>query len=228
VSWIQPVVEGGPEPERPAPTLRLVTGSDDGSGTDVPNPSTTSPSLSSSTVAGVIDAAVEGDDVATAALVRQTSPAVWRTCAALGSPGEVEDLVQETYLRALRNLSDFRGDTTVTRWLVAVARNVCADHVRRRTRRRRLNERVAAAAGEQSSSDPAWVEVDALLDALEPDQRDAFLLTQVLGFAYADAAEALGCPVGTIRSRVARARARLIAAASSDETARPRTGEASA
>jgi RNA polymerase sigma-70 factor (ECF subfamily) len=72
------------------------------------------------------------------------------------------------------------------------------------------------------------VEVDDLLDALEPDQRDAFLLTQVLGFAYADAAEALGCPVGTIRSRVARARARLIAAASSDETARPRTGEASA
>jgi RNA polymerase sigma-70 factor (ECF subfamily) len=162
----------------------------------------------------LLDAVVEGDDVAAAALVRRTTPAVWRTCSALGSPGEVEDLVQETYLRAFRNLSGFRGDTTVTRWLVVVARNVCADHVRRRTRRRRLVDRVAATIVDDHTVDPAWVEVDDLLDALEADQRDAFLLTQVLGFAYAEAAEVLGCPVGTIRSRVARARARLVSVAS--------------
>jgi RNA polymerase sigma-70 factor (ECF subfamily) len=176
----------------------------------------------------LLDAAVEGDDTATAALVRQTTPAVWRTCVSLGSAGEVEDLVQETYLRALRNLHGFRGDTTVTRWLVAVARNVCADHVRRRTRSRRLVDRVAAATVERATSDPAWVEVDDLLDALDPDQRDAFLLTQVLGFAYADAAQALACPVGTIRSRVARARARLLAVAATDEADRPEQRDASA
>jgi RNA polymerase sigma-70 factor (ECF subfamily) len=56
------------------------------------------------------------------------------------------------------------------------------------------------------------VDLDHLLAALDPDQRVAFVLTQVLGLRYAEAAEAIGCPVGTIRSRVARAREALVAA----------------
>ena len=169
----------------------------------------------------LVDAAVEGDDVALDELVRRTQGAVWRTCTALGSPGETEDLVQETYLRALRGLRRFRGDTTVLRWLVAVARNVCADHVRARTRRRRLDERLRAVTVADPAPDRRWVEVDDLLDALDADQRDAFLLTQVLGFGYAEAADALGCPVGTIRSRVARARARLVEQATVEDGREP-------
>lgn len=49
-----------------------------------------------------------------------------------------------------------------------------------------------------------------LLDRLDPDRREAFVLTQLLGLSYAEAAEVAGCPVGTIRSRVARARADLV------------------
>ena len=91
------------------------------------------------------DAAREGDDVAVGELVRLTQPAVWQVCAALGSAGEVEDLVQETYLRALRALPGYRGDAPVRVWLLSIARRVCADHVRRRQRRRRLVDRLTRA-----------------------------------------------------------------------------------
>ena len=63
------------------------------------------------------------------------------------------------------------------------------------------------------SPDPTGqVDLDDLLRELDPDQRAAFVLTQVLGLRYAEAADALGCPVGTIRSRVSRAREALVSA----------------
>ena len=87
-------------------------------------------------------AAAEGDNVAVAELVRRTESAVWQLCAVLGSDGETEDLVQETYLRALRALPRFRGDAPVRLWLLSIARRTCADHVRRRQRQRRLVDRM--------------------------------------------------------------------------------------
>jgi RNA polymerase sigma-70 factor (ECF subfamily) len=155
------------------------------------------------------DAAAHGDDVALEALVRATQPLVWRTCRLLGSPGEEEDLVQETYLRALRSLRTYRGDAPVRGWLFAVARNVCADHVRRRTRHARLLARLESQPVDTDVVDEAG-SLDDLLASLDPERREAFVATQVLGLGYAEAAEALGCPIGTIRSRVARARADLL------------------
>ena len=157
------------------------------------------------------EAAAHGDDVALGELVRRTQPLVWRTCTLLGSAGEEEDLVQETYLRALRSLRTFRGDAPVRAWLVAVARNVCADHVRRRQRASRLLRRLHVEPLVEARPD-ATGELDDMLAALDADRRDAFVVTQVLGLSYAEAAVALGCPVGTIRSRVSRARADLLAA----------------
>ena len=58
---------------------------------------------------------------------------------------------------------------------------------------------------------PAHVGIDDLLDTLGTDRREAFVLTQLLGLSYEEAAVALGCPIGTVRSRVARARADLLA-----------------
>ena len=60
----------------------------------------------------IVDAAVEGDGVALGELVRLTQPAVWQVCVALGSPGEVEDLVQDTYVRAFGGLARYRGDSS--------------------------------------------------------------------------------------------------------------------
>ena len=157
------------------------------------------------------EAAAHGDDVALGELVRRTQPLVWRTCTLLGSSGEEEDLVQETYLRAMRSLRTYRGEAPVRGWLVAVARNVCADHVRRRTRSARLLRRLHAEARDEAAPAREPGDLDDMLAALDPDRREAFVVTQVLGLGYAEAAVALGCPVGTIRSRVSRARADLAA-----------------
>lgn len=155
-----------------------------------------------------LEAACEGDGVAVGELVRLTQPAVWQVCRALGSPGEEEDLVQETYLRALSSLARFRGDAPVQVWLLSIARRACADHVRRRQRRRRLADRLARHV--TSTAVPAPEIVDDLLAGLDADRREAFVLTQMVGLSYEDAAGVVGCPIGTIRSRVARARADLL------------------
>ena len=156
----------------------------------------------------LFDAAREGDDRAVRELVVRTQPIVWRVCTALGSSGEEEDLVQETYLRALRSFGSYRGDAPVQAWLLSIARHVCADHVRRRTRQRRLVDRISR--NTVADIAPAAESVDQLLLDLLPDQREAFMLTQVVGLSYDQAADVVGCPVGTIRSRVARARAHLL------------------
>ena len=148
--------------------------------------------------------AAEGDDVALSHLVRHTQPDVWRLCNALGDDADVEDLVQETYLRMIRSIGTFRGDSSVRSWLLAIARNTCADQVRRKTRQRRLIERMTQRAVSTDVAAPA--EPDTALQLLSRDRREAFVLTQVLDLSYEDAAEVLGCPIGTIRSRVHRAR----------------------
>ncbi len=160
----------------------------------------------------LVEAAAHGDDVALAELVRRTQAVVWNVCSALGSRGEEEDLVQETYLRAMRSLTGFRGDAPIQAWLVAVARNVCADDVRKRTRRARLLGRLKLEPFAHGPTDvPGFV--DDLLVPLSRERREAFVLTQIAGLSYEEAGAVIGCPVGTIRSRVSRARAELLAIA---------------
>ena len=94
--------------------------------------------------------------------------------------------------------------------MLVIGRRVCADHVRSRQRQRRLADALTTNATDSmfANSDPAVWE---LLKSIDPDRREAFVLTQVAGLSYDEAAEAMGCPVGTVRSRVARARADLAA-----------------
>ena len=157
-------------------------------------------------------AAAGGDRAAVAAFVRRTQPEVWRVCARLGDRAEADDLTQEVYARALPALSRFRADASARTWLLQIVRHVCADHVRRSSRRRALVDRLVQ-RGETSEAEPprvGEVELDAAIAALDHDRRAAFVLTQVVGLSYAEAAEVCEVPVGTIRSRVARARADLV------------------
>jgi RNA polymerase sigma-70 factor (ECF subfamily) len=159
--------------------------------------------------------AAGGDPLAAAALVRATQSDVWRLCAALGDPRSADDLTQETFLRAFGALHRFEGRSSVRTWLFGIARHVCADALRSRRRRRLTLVRDIAdleAAGPPAAADSVadGVAVTDLLARLDTDRREAFVLTQLLGLSYADAAEVAGCPVGTIRSRVARARADLV------------------
>ena len=147
------------------------------------------------------------------AFIRATHDDVWRLCAHLGDRERADDLTQETYVRVLRSLPRFRGDAPVRSWLFSIVRRVVADDIAARQRRRRhhsdLDHRTAP---EAESPDPQdAVTLEHLLAALDPDRRAAFVLTQLLGYSYVEAAETCGVPIGTIRSRVARAREVLVA-----------------
>lgn len=154
-------------------------------------------------------AARDGDEDALAQFVERTQPDVHRFCVSLGDRATADDLTQETYVRALGSLRRFRGDSSARTWLLAIARNVAADAIRRRTYRDRLIGRLQPRA-EHTTDGGGAVHAADLLGRLDVDRRAAFALTQLLGLSYAEAAEVLECPVGTIRSRVARARADLI------------------
>jgi RNA polymerase sigma-70 factor, ECF subfamily len=170
-------------------------------------------------------AAGRGDHTALARLVRETQGEVWRLCAHLVDPAAADDLAQDTYLRAIPALRGFRGDAPVRIWLLAIARRACAAEINARSRDRRLAARLAAMPLGALAPTPGpggQVEAGLLLAALEPDRRAAFVLTQMLGCSYAEAAAICGCPVGTIRSRVARAREDLDAMMTDlDATSRP-------
>lgn len=156
----------------------------------------------------LLERAAEGDDVALGQLVRETQADVRRLCTALGSPGEVDDLVQDTYLKMIRAVATFRAESSVRTWLLAIARHTCADHVRRRERERRLINRLVENSVEVVESGP--MEPDPLLDSLSPERREAFVLTQMLDLSYEEAAKIIDRPIGTVRSRVSRAREDLI------------------
>ena len=156
-------------------------------------------------------AAQHGDDVALGELVRATQTVVWRFCSNFASRHDADDLTQEVFIRAARNIGQYREEAPVVSWLLSIARHVCADQVRRNQRRARLATRLR---GERPSVSVTHgtIELTSLVDALDPDRRMAFVLTQVLGLSYEEAAEVCECPIGTIRSRVARARQDLMVA----------------
>jgi RNA polymerase sigma-70 factor (ECF subfamily) len=159
-----------------------------------------------------VAAAGAGDRLAQASFVRATQADVWRLAAALVGPDVADDLTQETYLRALRALPGFEGRAGVRTWLLSIARRACADHLRGTVRRRRLDERLRSAGPAAEPDHAGLFGVLDLLRRLDAPRRAAFVLTQVLGLSYADAAAVEAVPVGTIRSRVARARTELVAA----------------
>ncbi|MFD2414909.1 sigma-70 family RNA polymerase sigma factor [Amycolatopsis pigmentata] len=170
-------------------------------------------------------AAGRGDRRALADWVRATQADVWHLVAHLTDVHRADGLTQETYLRALSSLPRFAGRSSSRTWLLSIARRVVVDHIRCSSTRFRLTRHpewdpiADARHGDQVGFEDI-VELTLLLDALEPERREALVLTQILGLTYHEAAEICRCPVGTIRSRVARARDDLLD--SSTDCGRPR------
>jgi RNA polymerase sigma-70 factor, ECF subfamily len=164
-----------------------------------------------------------GDRAALEQFIKATQRDVWRTVAYLGDPGTADDLTQETFLRAIRSLPRFTGRSTARTWLLSIARRVVVDQIRYNTSRPRVVHATdldyVLERRRPSDRIENTVEIQMLLDGLQPDRREALVMTQVLGLTYAEAAEVCGCPVGTIRSRVARARDDLLQAANEDDRA---------
>ena len=151
-----------------------------------------------------------GDRRALEAFVSETRSEVFRLCRYLGSPSDPDDLTQSTYERAIRSLDSFRGDGTARSWLLSIARRVCVDSTRTTIRGRNLMERHQAINRPEPIHDHSWLEINELLTSLSSERREAFVLTQILGMSYQDAADVVGCAIGTIRSRVSRARRQLL------------------
>lgn len=127
-------------------------------------------------------------------------------CRHLTDYDSAADCTQETFLRAYRSIPAFAGRSSARTWLLTIARRVCADHLRVRRRVSPWTSPTQDLVPDHSES----LALHWLLDTLDDDRRTAFVCTQLLGLSYAETAEVCGVPLGTIRSRVARARGQLI------------------
>jgi RNA polymerase sigma-70 factor (ECF subfamily) len=140
----------------------------------------------------------------------------------LHDPDDAADALQEAMISAFRRAADFRGDAAVTTWLHRIVVNACLDQVRRKAARPAgvaadeatldaLGQRTAgpAAADPTSDSDTA-LDVGAALRMLPPEQRAALVLVDMLGYPVATAADILGVSPGTVKSRCARGRVKLV------------------
>ena len=135
----------------------------------------------------------------------------------LGSRAAMDDALQDAYLRAHRNLASFRGDAAFGTWLHRIVRNTCIDHARRTSRRVEapLPDDTGAHAAIPQAHRPMddrvtdRLAVRAALARLRPEHREVLVLVDADGVDYEEAAARLGIPVGTLSSRLTRARTHL-------------------
>lgn len=145
-----------------------------------------------------------GDRERFEALVRAHAGAVSAYARAVApDPWTADDAVQETFLRAWKYLDSFRGRGSFEGWLIRICRNCVIDLVT--SRPLPVDEHVP----ERSAAPDTSSEVYDLVDRLPMQQREVVALCGLLGFDYATVADILGVPVGTVRSRLHRARAIL-------------------
>ncbi|MFJ4978170.1 sigma-70 family RNA polymerase sigma factor [Streptomyces coeruleorubidus] len=174
-------------------------------------------------------AARGGDPDAVDQFVRALQPDVVRYITHLSADRQLaDDLTQDTFLRALGSLHRFEGRSSARTWLLSIARRTVVDslrHAATRPRQADVDDWTIWADRARPRGLPGFEDGVALLDLLDAlpfERRQAFVLTQLAGLPYEEAAEFVGCPVGTIRSRVARARATLVGLlAEAEETRLP-------
>jgi RNA polymerase sigma-70 factor (ECF subfamily) len=130
-----------------------------------------------------------------------------------GNADRADDLVQETLIRALANINSFEPGTNMSAWLITILRNLYRSEYRKR---RREVEDATGSYAERLRSLPEqeghleMEEFQAALGKLPPDQREALILIGALGFSHEEVAKICGCAIGTIKSRVNRARRQLV------------------
>ena len=164
-----------------------------------------------------------GDSEAFGALFLRHRDRLWAVALrTVCDPEDAADALQEAMISAFRRAADFRGDSAVTTWLHRIVVNASLDRLRRRSARavtwagdEQVLESLAGQGTPTPVTDPAGVadtrlDVDAALRMLPDHQRAALVLVDMLGYPVAEAAEILGVSAGTIKSRCARGRARLL------------------
>jgi RNA polymerase sigma-70 factor (ECF subfamily) len=128
-----------------------------------------------------------------------------------GDEGEADDLIQDTLERALVRLDQWRDGDNPSKWMFSILHNLHVDGLRRRSRRP-LHvglESVGSASSAATADGASGCDVDRALQHLNVGQREVLLLVGVEGFSYAETADVLAIPIGTVMSRLARGRDRL-------------------
>lgn len=173
----------------------------------------------------LVSAAQSGDQDAFALLVDANQAKIYNLAYRMtGNPEDAADLTQEAFLNAWRGLARFGSQSSFSTWLYRLTSNVCIDFLRRRSRRESISMTVEEPGGESRQaelSDERWSperELERLEDrqalehglaALSPSHRQVLLLREMEGLSYAEIAQCLDLEVGTVKSRIARARLAL-------------------
>jgi RNA polymerase sigma-70 factor, ECF subfamily len=153
-----------------------------------------------------------GDRAAFGVLAARHGTALWRVAARMVDPDDAEDAVQEALIAAFRRAAGFRGDAAVRTWLHRIVVNTCIDRIRREKSHITvgLPERETADRRPDPAVDVATkMVVNDALASLSVEYRLAVLLVDVEGWSMTEAAQVLEVPVGTVKSRCSRGRARL-------------------
>ena len=143
----------------------------------------------------------------------------------VGDPDDAADMTQETFIKAYRALSGFRGDSKFSSWLYRIASNVCLDFLRSRSRHPQVSlstvdeddratfelPDMRQNPEEQLMKKLAMEAVRRGLEQLPEQQRQILVLRELGGLSYAELAQTLGLEEGTVKSRIFRARKRLCA-----------------
>ena len=173
----------------------------------------------------LVQRAQKGDSAAFEDIVRANEATVYRLALRqLGNREDAEDAAQEVFLKAYTGLASFRGDSKLSVWLYRITGNVCTDMLRRRRETVSLSQ-------ENDEGEPLELElpderfdpaalterkdlrerIGAALNALPPEAREILLLRELGGASYDEIAETLGLDLGTVKSRIFRARKKLCA-----------------
>jgi RNA polymerase sigma-70 factor (ECF subfamily) len=163
---------------------------------------------------------LDGDTDAFTLLVRRHRDHLWAVALrTLGNPDDAADALQDALISAMRHAASFRGDAQLSTWLHRIVVNACLDRLRRRAAHPTTPlpdddhagraPHLPAARDEYEARDTA-ADVQAALATLSPDQRAAIVLVDIEGYPVDEVAAILEVPSGTVKSRCARGRAKLL------------------
>ena len=175
--------------------------------------------------AAIVRKVLKGDTNAFETLVLEYEKNVYNIALRMtGNSEDASDMTQEAFIKAFNSLQSFRGDSKFSVWLYRIVSNVCLVFLRSRNRRPTVSLSVEDDDGEDTQLDVAdesqspellldrkltRESVRRGLDSLPPDYRQILLLREIQGFSYEEISKALDLEVGTVKSRIFRARKRL-------------------
>lgn len=174
----------------------------------------------------LVQRAKDGDERAFEQLVTDNEKRIYNLCRRLtGNPEDAAELAQEAFLNAWRGLGKFQGDSSFATWLYRLASNACIDFLRKEKRKRSLSMTLslddeeegkqAELPDERDSPEQRLEQAEtrrAIADGLErltPEHRQVLVMRELSGLSYAEICQVLGLEEGTVKSRIARARAAL-------------------